>query len=215
MGSYAVRMGNHLYQKALFLQILHHSFSGFIPVHACIFASQLVDGGVIIHNVDFFQIVAFSHFKVIRIVSRSDLYTAGSKLFIHIFISDHRDLSVCQRQLQHFPYQVFISFILRIYCHCRISQKSLRTGGGNLYILSFLSYYRVVNVPEKSVLVLMFYLCIRYGSLAYRTPVDDPGAFIDIALFVKLDEHFLNCFGTAFVHGKTFSVPVSRSPQLL
>ena len=215
MGSYAVRMGNHLYQKALFLQILHHGFSGLIPVHAGIFAAQFINGGVIIHNVDFFQVMAFSYLKVIRVMSRGDLYTAGSKLLIYIFIRDHRDLSVGKRQLQHLSYQMFISFVLRINCHCRISQKGLRTGSSDLHILSFLAYDGIINVPEKSVLVLMFYLCVGNGSLAYRTPVDDPGSFIDIAFLIKTDKDFLYCFGTALVHGKTFSVPVSRSTQLL
>ncbi len=43
-------------------------------------------------------------------------------------------------------------------------------------------------MPEKSVLILMLNLCIRNRSLAYRTPVDDPGAFVDIAFFIKLDK---------------------------
>src|SRR5699024_608072 len=171
-----------------------------------------INGGFIIHHFDLFQIATFSYFKVIRVMGRCDLYTSGFELFIYILISDHRDFSVCKRQLQHFSDEMFISLIVWIYSHCSIAQKSFRTGGCDFHKLSFFSYYRVIDVPEKSVLILMLYLCVRNRSLAYRAPVDDPGAFIDIAFLIKLDKYFLNGLRAAFVHGKTLSVPVSRSP---
>ena len=60
----------------------------------------------------------------------------------------------------------------------------------------------------------MLYFRIRQRSLAYRTPVDDPGSFIDISLFIQLDKDVLNSPGTTFIHGETLSVPVTGNPQL-
>jgi hypothetical protein len=49
-------------------------------------------------------------------------------------------------------------------------------------------------MPEMSFLLYMLYLCVRNGCLTYRTPVDDPGTFVDISLFIEIDKYFLNCF---------------------
>ena len=68
-------------------------------------------------------------------------------------------------------------------------------------------------MPEKPVLVLMLYLCVRNRGLAHRTPVDNTGTFIDISLFIQLNEHLLNRLRAAFIHGKTLSVPVCRGTQ--
>ena len=213
MGSYTVTVGYYFYQQSQLFQIFHHSFSCFIAIHACIFSTQIVDGCIIVQNVDFFQIMTFSYFKVIRVMCRCDLYTSGSELFVYIRIGDHRNLTVGQRQFQHLSYQIFISVIFRVYRYCGISQKCLRTGRCDLYEFSFFSNYRVVNVPEKSVLILMFYLRVRDRGLAYRTPVDDTGSFVDISFVVQTDKYFLHRFGTSFVHRETLSFPVRRCAQ--
>ena len=173
MGADTVGMGYYFHQKPLFLQVFYHGFSGLIAVHTRVFAAQLIDGGIIVHDGDLRQTVAFSHFKVIGVMGRCDLHTSGTEFFIHIFVCHNRDLPVCQRQLQHFTNQVFVSVILGINCNSRISQKGLWTRGCDLYIASFLSDDRVIDVPEKSVLILMLYLRVRDRCLTYRTPVDN------------------------------------------
>ena len=115
---------------------------------------------------------------------RCDLYASCSKFFVNILIRDNRDLTVSQRQFQHLADQIFVSLIIRIYCNCSISKQCFRTGGCDLYKSAFLSYDRIIDVPEKSVLILMLYLCIRNGSLAYRTPVDDSGTFVNISFLI-------------------------------
>ena len=155
-----------------------------------------------------------SNLKVVRIMCRCDLYTAGSEFFVNILISNYRDLSVCKRQLQHLANQILVSLIFRIYCNCSITQKCLRTCGCDLNETSFLSYDGIIDVPEKSVLVLMHNLCIRNRGLAYRTPVDDPGAFVDISFLIKTDKYFLNSLGAALIHGKALTLPVCRCSQL-
>ena len=70
-------------------------------------------------------------------------------------------------------------------------------------------------MPEMSVLFLMLYFRIRKRSFTYRTPVNDPGSFIDIAFLIQADKYFLYCFGTSFIHGKTLSVPVAGYAQFL
>ena len=138
--------------------------------------------------------MSFSYFKVIGVMGWCDFYTACSKFFVYIFICHNRNFSVRKRQLQHFSYQVFVSFIFRIHCYRSISQKSFRTCGRDFHKFAFFSHYRIINMPEKSVLVFMFYLCVRNRSLAHRTPVDNSGALINIAFFIQLNKDFLHSF---------------------
>ena len=158
--------------------------------------------------------MAFSYFKVVRVVCRCNFNASGSELFVYVSICDNRDLTVGQRKLQHFSYDICISFILRVDSHCGISEQSLRTGGCDLYETAFLANYRVVNVPEMACLLLIFNLCIRNGGLAYRTPVDDAASLVDPAFFIQTAEYFFYGFGASLVHGEAFSLPVCGGADL-
>ena len=128
--------------------------------------------------------MTFSYLKILRVMSRCDLYASGTKFFINILIGNNRDLSVCERKLQHFANNVFVTVIIRVYCNCSISKKCFRTCGCDFNESSFFSFYRIIDMPEKSVLFLMLYLCIRNRGLTYRAPVDDTGTLINIT-FIK------------------------------
>ena len=114
MGSYIMRMRNNLYQKACFFQIFYQCLPALITIHTFIFSCQTVHGGIVIDNHYFFQIMTFSNFKVIRVMSRCNLYTAGSKFPVNIGIRNNRNLPVCHWQLQHLSDNVLVSFIFRI-----------------------------------------------------------------------------------------------------
>ena len=64
-------------------------------------------------------------------------------------------------------------------------------------------------------LLFMLHLSVRQGRLTLRAPVDDPGAFVNIAFPVQADKHFLYGFGAALIHRETFPVPVAGNAQLL
>ena len=211
----AVVVWNNFDQKSLCIEVCHHCLTCFVAVHSCVFAAKGIDGSVIVQDVDLFEIVAFTYFEVVRVVCRCDLNATCSEFFVNVLICDNRDLTVRQRQFQHLADQILVSLILRVYCHCGITEQCFRTCGCDFYESSFFAYDRIVDVPEKSVLVLMLNFCIRDGSLAYRTPVDDPGAFVNVTFLVETDENFLYCLGASFVHGETFSLPVSRCTELL
>ena len=161
MRSYVVGMRFYLHQQAQFLQIAHNRFARFITSHARILAAQLIDARIVIHHIDFRQAVPFSHFKIIGVMGRCNLYAACPELFIHIGICHHRNLPVCQRQLQHLAHQILISLILRVDCHGSISQQCLWTSGSNFYKPPFFPHDRIINVPEMPVLIHMLYLGVR------------------------------------------------------
>ena len=194
MSTYIVYMICDFYKKSHLIQFLNDSFSCLVTIHACINAAIFIDGGIIIHDVDFRQVMAFSNFKIVWVMSRCNLHTAGTKLFIYIFISNDRNLFIYDRKQQCLSDNILISLIFRVYSNCRISQHSLRTGRSDLYETAFLSDDRIFDVPEMSGLLHMLNFRIRDRCLTYRAPVDDTGTFVDISFFVQTDKYFLDCF---------------------
>ena len=79
--------------------------------------------------------MAFLHFKIGRIMRRSDFDRAGAEFHIHGLVADYGNLAVLDGQDNPPTYKFFISFILGIYCHGRVSQHSLGPHGGHGYML--------------------------------------------------------------------------------
>ena len=154
--------------------------------------------------------MAFTHLKIVRIVSRRYFNTACSKILVYILILHNRDFTAGQRQFQHLSNQFLISVILRVYRNCSIAQHRLRTCGCNFYKPVLLPDNRIIDMPKKSVLLLMLYFGIGDGSLADWTPVDNSGAFVNISFFIELCKYFQHGIGASLIHGKTLSVPVCR-----
>ena len=48
-----------------------------------------------------------------------------------------------------------------------------------------------------------------------RTPVYNPGAFINQALFIQRYKYFPHCLGASVIHSKSGTVPIAGSAQLL
>ena len=157
--------------------------------------------------------MAFSHLKVIRVMSRCNLNGSGTELFVHIRIGDDWNLPVHNRKKHHFANQIRISFILRMNGDSCITQHGLRTGGGNLNYLVGSNDW-IIDMPEKSCLVLVFYFRIGNGCLADRTPVDNTGASINISFFIELDKDFFYCLGASLIQCETLSVPVCGRTEL-
>ena len=208
VGTYIMGMRNYFHQVALLFQFLNHYLSCFITFHSGVLAAIFIDGGIVIHNIDLRKVMALAHLEVVRVMSRRDLNRSGTKFLVYIIIRYDRNLPVHQRKDCFLSYQVFVAFVIRMYCDRSIAQHRLGTGGGNFQI-GIAAYDRILDVPEVSVLLFMLYLRIRERGLAHRAPVDDPGASVNISFFVKFDEYFLYRLGASLIHGKALSVPVA------
>ena len=159
--------------------------------------------------------MTLANFKVVGVVSRRYLNAARSKLLIHVFICNNRNLAVRKGKYQLFSDKVLISFVLRVYRNCRISQHSFRSCGSYLYKTAFLPHDGVVDVPEKAILILMLHLGIGNRSLAFGAPVYYLRTLVYPAFFIKIKKCLLYRFRTAFIHGKALSVPVCGGAQLM
>ena len=203
-----MRVRDNFDQKTKFFQVFDHFRSRVIAVHSRVLASELIDRSVVVQDRDLGKAMALSDFKVVRVMSRCDLDAACTELHIDILIGDDRDLSACERQLEHLSDYVFISVIIRVYSDSCIAEQGFRTGRGNFHKPAFLTDYRIINVPEEAVLIDMFDLSVRDRRSADRAPVDDLGAFVNVAFLIKAHEHFKDRVGTAFIHCKSLTLPV-------
>ena len=173
MGPDGMGVRHYLDEQAELLQILDHGLAGLVAVHAGILAAQVVHGRVVIENIDLLEVVALAHLKVVGVVSRRDLDAAGPEFLIDVRVGDDRDLAVRQRQLQRLADDVGVALVVRIDRHGRIAKQGLWTGRRDLDEAAFLSDHRIIDVPEKAVLVLVLDLGVRDRRLAHRAPVDD------------------------------------------
>ena len=88
------------YQCALSLQIFHDCLSCLVAIHARILRVCIHDLCIVRHDIDDFQIMAQTDFKVVRVVCRCDLYHAGSEVHFNIVVCHNGNLTVYQRQDQ-------------------------------------------------------------------------------------------------------------------
>ena len=220
MGSHVVGIVLDAHQKPHLVQLLHDGLPGLVTVHSGELSAVFIDGGIVVHDVDLRKVVPLSHLEVVRVMGGGDLHHAGPEFHVHIRIRNDGDQPVHEGQKHLSSHQILIARILRVHGHCRISQHGLRTGGGELQELRFaglsvLIRQRIFDVPEMACLLLIHHLRVGNGGVADRTPVDDPAALVDPALFMHLAEHFRNGLIAALVHGEALSVPVAGGAQLL
>ena len=214
VGSYIMDMVYHLHQQTLLLQFLYHDLAGLVAIHACVLAAVLIDGCVVVQNIDLRQVMTLSYLEIVGVMCRGNLYYAGTKLLIYISVCDNRNLTTYQRQDHGLTYDIFIPLVIRVYCQGAVAKQGFRSGGSDLYKL-VTALNRIIDMPEMACLLLVLYLCVRDRGLANRTPVDDTGSLIDIALLMQAQEYLLYGLGAALVHGEALSVPVAGGANLL
>ena len=160
MGSNGMCVRNDFYKVSLLVQFLHDRFSRLIAVHARIFPAILINGSVIVHDVDLRKIMTLANFEVIRVMCRCNLHCSCTEFFIHIVVCHDRDLPSHQRQDYFLPYNILISLVIRVHRDSRIPEHSLRTCGRDLKE-TVCPCDRILNMPEMTFLLLMLYFCVR------------------------------------------------------
>ena len=176
------------------------------------FAAAGVHAGIRIHHIDDFQIMPLAHFKVVGVVSRSDLHTAGPLGGISVFIPHDGDLAICQRQLDHLADQVLVTGILRVHRHSRISEHGFRTGGSHDQVAGTIRQ-RITEVIEFPGFFLVDHFFVGQSTLGHRTPVDHTLTAVNVAFLVKFHKDLADRHAQAVIHGKAFAFPVRGTAQ--
>ena len=103
------------------------------------------------------QITALSYFKVVRVVSRGNLYNACSFFHIGVFITNDRQFFVEQRQNNVTAVQMLISIVVFVYGNGGIAKHSFGARRSNFK--KFACFLNLIEqVPKMSVLFFVFNL---------------------------------------------------------
>ena len=130
MCPYIVGIVLNSHKQAHPVKLFHDLPSRLIAVQPPVFAAVFSYCCIIIHNIDFRQIVTFPHFEIVGVMGGRDFDYSGTELHIHIRIPYDGNLSVHNRQHNLSPDQRPVSVIIGVHSHSRIPQHRLGTGGG-------------------------------------------------------------------------------------
>ncbi len=202
-----------LHQEAGSFEISDDGFSGFITIHAAVFAGFFIHRAIFIHDDDGRQVMSLAHFKVVRVMGRGDLHAAGAVCHVYIFIGNDRDLAAGARESDHLAHQIFVSFIFRIHCYRRIAGDGFRTGGSDLDVSALFAYDGIVEIPKMAYFILMLYFDVGKSSLAAGAPIGDAESLVNQSLFIEGNENFSDRARADVIHGETFTLPVAGGAQ--
>ena len=107
-------------------------FTGIKSIHPHVhFRCIVIQLGIVIKQIDFGEVVPLAHLIVIKIVGRSDFYTAGTELTVHVIIGNNRDFTIGEGQGNSLAYKVLVTLIVRVNRNSSITQHGFWTSGGN------------------------------------------------------------------------------------
>ena len=155
----------YFYKQPHFFQLFYNSSPRLIAVHPLEFPAICINRGIIVHYIDFRQLMPFSNLKVVGVMGRGNFYYTGTKFHIHIGIRYNRDLPVNKGKQYFSSDKVPIPLIFRIYCNSRIPQHRFRTGRCKLQKLRVawlpvFTQQRVFYMPEMACLRFIFHFRI-------------------------------------------------------
>ena len=204
-------------EEAAGFEIGNDRLAALPAVHAAVLrAGEFVHRAVIVHDVDFGEIVALAHEEVVRVVRGRDFHDARAKLAVHVVVGDHGDLAPGERQDHGLAEKVRVALVLRVDRDRRIAGERFRTRGGDHHVVLvrlarsalLAPHHGILDVPEVPVVRLVLHLVVREGRAAAWTPVHDVVALVDEALVVELREHLRDRPGAALVEREAFALPV-------
>ena len=169
---------------------------------------MLIDVGVFGQDILHRQVVAQADFEVVRVVGWRDLDDTRAKFAFNIGVCDDRDGPSGQRQDDVLADQVLVAFVFGMDGDSRVAEQRFRARRGQDEV-AFPFHQRITQMVKMAVLFFVFDLGVRNGRQAGRTPVDDPLATVNQALFKEADEDLLDGIGTTLVEGKSFAAPVT------
>ena len=213
-GSHVVRIILYPHQIPASFQIRNDLFSCFVPIKALVLTAEGIYAPVIVQHPDHFQMMPQSDLKVVGVVGRRHLDAAGTKIHFRIVIRDNRDFLVHERQNDIFSNNILVALVSGIYADTAVAQHGFRTGCGDDHFSASIRQ-RIPDMPQMAGLIHIFDLSIRQRRHAVRTPVDDPASFINQSFFIQRNKDLPDSPGAAVIHGKSGTIPITGSTQLL
>ncbi len=201
-----------------FCKFFDYQLAGFVTIKTREFgAGRLSHAGKLIDNGDLLEVMTHAHFVVIRIVGRGHFDCAGAEFRLDKIVGHYRNLAIHQRQHQHLPDQLAISFVFGVYRHGRVAQHRLRPRRrhSNRAVAVF---EWITKIIKLALLRLAQNFEIGQYGLIVRTPIHNAIAAINHSVVVQAHKGFADSARKILVHGETFARPIDRralAPDLL
>ena len=203
----------NFYKRANFFQLFQQVFTTFVTFLTSVLTSFFSHQAVHANNNDAGKFMTDTHFIVVGVVCRSNFYSAGTKFQIYIAICNNGNDAFSNGQAQMLANQMTITGVFRINCYCSIAQHGFRTSGSNGQESTFFFHNRVLDIPQVTCVILMFYFDITQSGVTVNAPVGNTGTFVNQAFFVQGAEHFAYSLRAAFIHSKAFAFPIAGNAQ--
>ena len=146
------------------VQLLDQLLARFKPVQTLIPLRYIfIQGGMLIKDVQQFQIMAAANFKVIEIMCRGDFHRPSAFFHIGIAVSHNRYLPAHNRQHNHLANQCGIAFIIRMHSDRHVAEHGFRARGRDCDHL-VRSLDRIMQLPHFPCHIFLFHLQIRNRS---------------------------------------------------
>ena len=176
--THLVLVSLYLLQKTGVTQVFLDLLADIETIHAHIQAGSLAQRTVIVKYIDRRQIIFLAQHIVVYIVCRGHFQTARTKLYIHVIILDHRNLTAYQRNDHFLSSQMLVLRVVRVDTHRRISHNRLRTGSGDNGV-SLLAYDLIAKIVQLTMLFLIDNLLIGQGRQRLRVPIHHTDTPVD------------------------------------
>ena len=151
--------------------------------------------------------MAHRHFKVVRVVRRSNFDCTCSKIWIYEFVGDDWNHAVYQWQHHFGADHVLITWVIRMDSNCAIAHHRLSTRCCNNDALLAIA---ISNLNKFTGIIVVFYFNIRERCKATWAPIDDAFSAVDKPLIEELLKDCEYCLRKILIHRKCFARPVNR-----
>ena len=201
------------FEQAQFLHVLDNLLTGLESIHAAVgFRRAVVDAGVVVENVDDFQVVALADLVVVEIVRRRDLDAAGTEFRVHVVVGNDGYAAAGQRQLDFEPDQFGVALVLRVHRERAVSQHRFGARGGDHHVALAVGP-RVAEMPHAALFFRRHDFQVGQGRVQHGVPVDQPFSPVDQTFLVQRDELAPHGLRQPFVHREAVTRPVHRGAE--
>ena len=188
----------NLQHIAAIFQILDDCLARLETIHPAVLAGIFIQRGVLVHRVEFRQVVTLANQEVVWIMSRRNLNHPSTKFRRYVVISNDFDLTVDQRHHNMLADQFLVAFIIWVYGNGLIAKHGFRTRRSNFNVVFAIKRRAVgkwiFNVVEGTLVIFVDNLHVGKRRPCLWVPVDNVGCPVDQSLIVQINENLANRF---------------------
>ena len=195
-------------KQTLGLQVLDNLLTDMETLHALVGTSSVVEGAVVVQDVDKLEVVALADFVIVQIVGRRDLDSTGTELHIDgDLVGNDRNATIHEGMDSILAVQMSVALIVGVDSNGSVAQHGFDTCGGNdqalvrvfdlvgelvqhtkleLFIVVVAGYAHQRAARQ----FLVFDLQVRQGGVQTHTPVDQTVGTVNGAFAVQANEGF-------------------------